>query len=487
MFKRLSLAAKLALLFTILLLAVSVVDILTVTNASRRYINEVTQRANLGLAESIAREIHIDTLTGKVSDVGMNDLFMASMTINPTIKLFIVDLDGKILVSSAKPEDTKLTAVSAQPIRDLLDGRKRLPIYNDDPRNPGDPKIFSVAPLARPDSTTAAYLYVTIGTRDQADLSSVKQSYILTALLRSLLIAAGVVLLVGLLLIFVLTRNVRKLSDAVQRIRQGELSTRVHIDTRDEIGQLGTAFNDMAAQIETSLDTLSKNDTLRRELVANISHDLRTPLASIEGYAETILLKEHLLSEEERKTYLLTILKNTKSLGRLVSDLFELSKLEARQTDVHIEPFSITELVQDNLLKFEQQAVQQNIQLSGDLPRDTPLVRADVALIERVLQNFIANALQYTPQEGRVNVSVYQSNAAHVQIRVADTGVGIAPDDLPYIFDRFYRSGTVREKSRLGLGLAIARRIIELHGSTIEVDSTPNVGTAFTFALPIYQ
>ena len=485
--KNLSLTIKLSLLFAALLAVVSVVDVLTVTNASRRYINEVTQRANLDLAASIAREIHIDTLTGKVSDVGMNDLFMASMTINPTIKLFIVDLDGKILVSSAKPEDTKLTAVSAEQIQKLLAGTQKLPIYNDDPRNPDDPKIFSVAPLSGTDGSPVAYLYVTIGTQDQADLSSVKQSYILSALLRSLLIGAAVVLAVGLLLIFILTRNVRKLAAGVQQLREGDLTARVHIGTNDEIGQLGTAFNEMAEQIETSVDTLSRNDNLRRELVANISHDLRTPLASIEGYAETILLKEHLLTNEERKTYLHTILKNTKSLGRLVTDLFELSKLEARQTTVLIEPFSITELIQDNLLKFEPQAVQKNVHLTADLPRDMPLVRADVALIERVLQNFISNAIQYTPSDGRVNVSAFQSNMGHVHVRVADTGRGIADDDLPYVFDRFYRSGSVREKSRLGLGLAIAQKIVELHGSHIAVDSTPDVGTTFSFDLPVYQ
>ena len=487
MINRLSLAVKLSLLFTAMLLVISAVDVLTVTNSSRRYINEVMQRSNLGLAASIAREIHIDTLTGKVSEAGMMNLFMAAMTINPSIKLFIVSLDGTILVSSAKPEDTKLKAVSAEQIRTLLGGRQSLPLYNDDPRNPDDPKIFSAAPLAQADGSPVAYLYVTIGTRDQADLSSVKQSYILTALLRSLLIAAGVVLVVGLVLIFALTRNVSKLSDAVQRIRRGEYQTRVHIQTRDEIGQLGTAFNEMAAQIETALDTLSRTDKLRRELVANISHDLRTPLASIEGYAETILLKEDLLTKADLKKYLQTILKNTKTLGRLVTDLFELSKLEARQTDVLIEPFSITELIQDNLLKFEPQAIQKQIHLSADLPRDMPLVQADVALIERVLQNFIGNAIQYTPEAGRVNISVHKSNAAYVHIRVADTGRGIAPKDLPFVFDQFYRSGEVREKSRLGLGLAIAQKIVELHGGIINVKSIPNVGTTFSFELPVYQ
>ena len=300
---------------------------------------------------------------------------------------------------------------------------------------------------------------------------------------------ASVVLVAGLLLIFVLTRNVRKLSDAVRQVQAGEFATRVEIAADDEIGQLGRAFNEMAATIETSHEALRQTDTLRRELVANISHDLRTPLASIEGYAETILLKEHLLTETERRTYLQTIVKNTQSLGRLVSELFDLSKLEARQTEAHVEPFSITELIQDNLLNFEPQARQQHIHLSGELPPNMPFVLADVALIERVLQNIIANALQYTPEQGRVTVSVVTTpdDPAHLCVSVADTGRGISPDDLPNIFDRFYRSGQMREKSRLGLGLAIAHKIMELHDSRIAIESTPDVGTTVSFRLPVYS
>ena len=489
MFRSLSLRVKLSLLFAGLLLTVSLVDILSVTRSSQRYLDEVMQRANLGLAASIAKEMRIDTVTDQVSAVRMNELFMAAMTINPTIKMFIVGLDGRLIASSATPEATKLSAVSLDRIYDLLDARKPLPVYNDDPRDPDDPKIFSVAPLARPNGTPVAYLYITIGTRDQADLSSVKQSYILGALLRSLLLVASVVLVAGLLLIFVLTRNVRKLSDAVRQVQAGQLGARVQIAADDEIGQLGQAFNEMAATIETSHESLRQADTLRRELIANISHDLRTPLASIEGYAETILLKEHLLTETERRTYLQTIVKNTQSLGRLVSELFDLSKLEARQIEAHVEPFSITELIQDNLLTFEPQARQQHISLSGNLPRNTPFVLADVALIERVLQNIIANALQYTPEQGRVNVSVTPDPASptHLNISVADTGRGISSDDLPKIFDRFYRSGQMREKSRLGLGLAIAHKIMELHGSQIDIQSTPNIGTAVSFNLPVYS
>ena len=156
MFRSLSLQVKLSLLFTGLLLTVSLVDILSVTRSSQRYLDEVMQRANLGLAASIAKEMRIDTVTDQVSAVRMNELFMAAMTINPTIKMFIVGLDGRLVASSATPEATKLSAISLDRIYDLLDARQPLPVYNDDPRDPTDPKIFSVAPLTRPNGTPVA-------------------------------------------------------------------------------------------------------------------------------------------------------------------------------------------------------------------------------------------------------------------------------------------------------------------------------------------
>ena len=481
-----SLQFKLSLLFVFLLLTVSLVDIFTVTSSTDRYLAEVTQKMNLDLAASIAHEMRIEQATNQIPVEKLKELFNAAMIINPNIKLYLLGLDGKLLASSADPGEIKLSRVSVGKVRALLDREQPLPIYGEDPRNPGKENIFSAALLSGQDGSPHCYLYIILGAGEKGtEALSVKHSYILRVLIRSFLIAAFVVLCTGLLMIFFLTRNLQKLSDAVRKVQKGDFSARVHIQTGDELNELADAFNEMAEKIELALQTLSKNDHLRRELVANISHDLRTPLASIEGYAETILLKEHLLSEQERKTYLQTILKNTKSLGRLVSELFDLSKLEAEQTVAQPEPFSLTELVQDILLKFEPQARQQQIELSGTLPRNIPFVLADLALIERALQNFIANALQYTPAEGKVWVKVEQTDELRVCIRVSDTGRGISTDDLPYIFDRFYRSGNVREKSRLGLGLAIARKIVEMHGSQVEVQSTENVGTVFTFSLPV--
>lgn len=222
-----------------------------------------------------------------------------------------------------------------------------------------------------------------------------------------------------------------------------------------------------------------------------LSHDLRTPLASIEGYTEIILHRQHLLTAAERHNYLATILRNTQSLKRLVSELVELSKLEAQQTVPRPEPFALHELVQDVLLSLQPEAQTRHLALCADTADAIPFVCADIGLLERVLQNLLDNALRFTPPGGYITVRVRPPALAQprVQVEVQDTGRGIAPADLPFVFDRFHRSGQTRaaSESGLGLGLAIARRIVELHGSPLTVSSTEGEGTCFAFSLPVYQ
>lgn len=223
------------------------------------------------------------------------------------------------------------------------------------------------------------------------------------------------------------------------------------------------------------------------ELIANIAHDLRTPLASIEGYAEMILMKESLLSELEKKTYLGTILKNAKSLSRLVLSLFELSKFEAKQVEAKKEPFSPTELAQDVVLKFQPKAQEKGISLTMTLMPDAPFIYADIGLIERVFQNIIENAIQYTPEGGAVNLAVARREES-IAFFISDTGKGISEKELPYIYDRFYRGATAHKNvsNGFGLGLTISKKILELHGATLEVQSVENKGTTFSFSMPIF-
>jgi signal transduction histidine kinase len=254
----------------------------------------------------------------------------------------------------------------------------------------------------------------------------------------------------------------------------------------DEIDRLGATFQAMTRRIRQQVQTLQYTDTLRRELVAHVSHDLRTPLAALHGYLETLFLKNNQLTPEDRRHYLDIAVRHSTRLGKLVAELFELAKLDAHETQVHPEAFSLAELVQDVVQKFQLMAQQKQQQLQAQLTDDLPFVRADIGLIERVLDNLIQNALQYTAPGGTIRVAL-KLQRPRIAVQVTDTGNGILSEDLPYIFERFYRAGKGRQDvaGGVGLGLAIAKRILELHGSSITVDSPVHGGTTFTFHFPI--
>jgi hypothetical protein len=241
----------------------------------------------------------------------------------------------------------------------------------------------------------------------------------------------------------------------------------------------------MSQRIVDQIRQLRHADATRREMIANISHELRTPLTSLRGYLETLLIKEGALSEAERRHYLDLAAKHGKRLSQLIAELFELAMLESQGPELHFEPFSLAELVQDVAQKFELEADKHGLTLETEIPAGAAFVSGDIALIERVLENLIENAIKYTPQGGRIRLSLVPG-PGRIAARVSDTGVGIPADQIPHIFERFYRV----EKSRgegpegTGLGLAIARRILDLHGSAIAVESKPGDGTSFSFELP---
>ncbi len=495
-----SLQFRLSLLLLVLMLTMSGVYVGLLSHLASRYVAEDLQRRNRGLAASVAGALLLDKHTNELPAATVRRTFDAAMTVNPYIKLYFLTLgDGRIFTASAAPHEVQLTHVPLGPVRALLAGRRALPILGADPRHPGSPQPFSAVLLHTAAGQPYCYLYITLdGDPGAPTPLAVRRSHILRVLLGTLAVAGLAGLLVGWLLISLLTKNLDRLSRAVHRLRRGDYAARVEgIRSGGELSDLAHAFNDMAARTEQAVARLHHTDGLRRELVANISHDLRTPLASIEGYTETILHPPHQLSEEERRRYLGTILKNTQRLKRMVSELFELSKLEAQQALPNPEPISLAELVQDVLLALEPEARGRGLHLHaawGDGAAATdlrlPLVCADVGLLERALQNLLDNALLHTPAGGQVQVRVLPptGGAPRVGVEVCDTGPGIAPADLPFVFDRFYRSEQVRTSQQpgLGLGLAIARRIVALHGSELTVRSTDGEGACFAFSVPAY-
>jgi len=250
------------------------------------------------------------------------------------------------------------------------------------------------------------------------------------------------------------------------------------------MSRMADTFNDMAGTIERNIEDLKGVDQLRKELIGNVSHDLRTPIASIQGYAETLLMKDETLSTGERKEYLQTIVNSSARLKTLVNDLFELSKLEAGQIELDLEPMSLGELVHDVVGKFRLIASEKGINVNTVLAKNLPIVQVDVQKIDRVLQNLIDNAIKFCKQGDQINIQLDANDLGAVQIRIADTGAGISKTDLPHIFDRYFKSGRAVNAGGTGLGLAIVKRIVELHGSSIQVKSKVDEGTTFSFELP---
>ncbi|HEY5649027.1 MAG TPA: histidine kinase dimerization/phospho-acceptor domain-containing protein, partial [Nitrospiria bacterium] len=390
---------KLAAVLLILFLLIGVLFIWLSFFSTRMHIQEVNQKFNRTLAEQLVSK-NLLFKDGRANDQALKDIFNTLMVINPAIEIYLLDTEGKILAYSAPPGKVKQDRISLKPLEKFMAKTPAFPILGDDPRNPGGKKIFSAAPVLIPQTGDSAeipggYLYVILGGEEYDSVAGMlRGSYILK---QSFWIAgAGLLfaLFSGLILFNLLTRRLRLLTRRMEAFQRQDVPNKgpVHPSRRgDEIDQMNTTFIQMSERIHSQMTTLRETDTLRRELVANVSHDLRTPLASLQGYLETLLLKEGTLSPREKQHYLEIALRHSERLGKLVSELFELAKLDSRESPPKIEAFSLAELVQDVAQKFQLAAGKKGIRLKTDVRADIPFVSADIGLIERVLENLIEN------------------------------------------------------------------------------------------------
>ena len=312
-----------------------------------------------------------------------------------------------------------------------------------------------------------------------------------------LLIGSIVVTLLAVLGMSALyTRRLKRLSDAVEAFAEGGFTLPVRVvgadASGDEIDRLGAHVEGMSERIAAQIVALERAALQRRELLTNVSHDLRTPLASMQGYLELLLLHHGRLDPAEERNYLETAARQCERLARLVGDLFHLTELDAGDRKPLAEDFAIAELTQDIAQKFAADADQRQIELragaDASLPRPASLVvRADIALVERVLENLVENALRHTPAGGYVHIEIGRGEG-RARLAVRDSGVGISAEDLPGLFERYDRVERVAgAATHAGLGLTIARRIVRLHGGDLEVCSTAGQGTQVKFDLPLAE
>lgn len=310
------------------------------------------------------------------------------------------------------------------------------------------------------------------GTAEERLLSQVNRAVLVSALA-----AGAVALLVGWLLVASILRPLRRLETGVAQVAGGDLRARVEVVGNDEIARLAGSFNSMAAG-------LHEQEVLRQRLVADIAHELRTPLSVIQGNLQAILDGVFPLELAE----IHTVQEEARLMARLVTDLHELAQAEAGRLPLVRQQVLVTAVVQHMANSFRPLATERDITLITDLASSSLSIDADPDRLHQVLTNLLGNAIRHTPEGGQVTLAAL-GQLDGVQFSVANTGKGIEPSDLPHIFDRFYRSDTSRERdnnfaTNAGLGLAITKALVEAHGGEIWVESSPGKGATFTFELP---
>jgi signal transduction histidine kinase len=291
-------------------------------------------------------------------------------------------------------------------------------------------------------------------------------------------------MVLGYFLSTTVTERIQLLKGAAEKLAEGDLQTRVPVQGHDEVSMLAATFNQMAEQLQAADQKQRELESLRRDLIAWVSHDLQTPLTSIRAILEAV--SDGVVDDPETvKRYLNTAQRDVNSLSALIDDLFQMAQLDAGGFPLHRAEASLSDLVSDTLESFTELAKQQEVLLEGNVDPDVDPVMMDTQAIGRVLNNLISNALRHTSNQGRISVWVRRTTQG-AEVTVSDTGTGIRAEDIPHVFERFYRG----EKSRnritggAGLGLAIARGIVQAHGGDIKVESQIGKGTQFTFYIP---
>ena len=296
--------------------------------------------------------------------------------------------------------------------------------------------------------------------------------------------SAGVSVFVGFVLSEPTARSIRGIASAAGRMSEGDLHARAPIESRDEVGHLAGSFNAMAERLQASIVREREIEEERRELISAVSHDLRTPLSSIRAMIESIY--DGVVSDPGTvNRYLSASMSEVERLSRLVDDLFDLSQITSGTLELHMEAALLQDLISDTLESMSAQAVSHGLRLEGAVDDGLSPVTIDTQRVQRVIYNLVQNAIRHTPPDGSVYIRVHDVGA-EVQVQVEDTGEGIEDKDLERVFERSYRvdPSRSRQSGGAGLGLSIARGIVEAHGGRIWVESTPHQGSVFSFTLP---
>ncbi len=493
-----TLHGRLTLALFLSFLIVGIFTAILLICSSRAYQREVTQIMHKDLAAHVA-EKYLLFIDGQPQLQQAEHTFHELMILGPNFEFYLLDNEGKVVACSADPAKIKRDFIDLDPLKTFIESDQLdNTIYAEDPRDPNGKKVFSAAPIFY-QGHLQGFLLVILGSQIYDQISGgLWSSRIIQWGLW--IFASGLIfsLLATLWLMGLLTRPLTRLTQQVQLVQQKGFNKQPLSDediiaefkqwqneNPDEIHTLGQAFQQALEKLNEQYQTIVSIDELRKELLSHISHDLRSPLSSLLGYLETWELNHKTTPEKESAEYIAIAKRNAQKISTLIEQLFELAHLDSGNVQVNRERLAIAELVDDVLQKFRIEAQGRNIQLSVN-PQDSSIKAfGDIEKLERVFTNLIENALRHTKEGGSITVNLSEQGRL-VSVEVTDTGIGIPEEDIPYIFNPHYKAGnSVRENTAHGgLGLAITKKLLDLHHTSITVSSRINQGTKFAFALP---
>ena len=490
-----TLHAKLAFGLALVLIIIGLVFVFIISLATRQYMQELSQKLNTDLAKNLVTEKNLVS-DGKINQSALVDTFTKFMSINPSIEIYLLDLAGNIKSYSADPGRIKRKNVRLKPITKFLNMTEPFPLLGDDPRSMTRTKPFSVTAIPSKENPEG-YLYVVLR-GEQYDFveNAIQNSYIFKLSLWAVTISLIAGLLSGLVVFKVLMRPRNILSQMVLAFGERGLTKHDVEEIKklqgsgDEVDKLSVTFLTMVDRINDQIAQLKDKDTLRRNLIAQAWHDLRTPLASIQGYIESLKIKSKTLSEDQREQFLDIALRQVLRLGYMVEELVVLASLDAREPAPEHESFAVVELIYDVIQKHKLNADKRLITMNIAAAPDLPAVCGTVAMTERILDNLLRNAISYTPEGGHIDL-VIKEERDWLIISLSDNGPGITEKDLLNIFEPFYRGQAMERQGKQlnphgsGLGLAIAKRMVTLQGGEIFVKSNTGTGAEFSFKLKI--
>jgi signal transduction histidine kinase len=482
--KNFTLFRRILILVFTLITVLSFVFILITYLSTLNFYQVSTELLNKDVASHIAK------FTSPFEKRGLNkqkadSVFYQAMVISPNVEVYFLDTNGNVMYYHGSPDEIKLSQVPLESIKDYISDSGQKYIKGADPRDPAVPKIFSSA-IVRGKSGNLGYIYVILDSKQYRTLTHLLfKSSAGGLLFRVFILVLLVAIVVSWLYVRRLQQNFQNLIVVLEKFEGGDLKARFPVNSNSDLAPVTHAFNKMANMLVQNIEKLKNTEIERKDFTANISHDLRTPLAIARGYAETLYLnsEQNNISSSERDEYLKLITGNIQIVESRVQQLLDLSKIESPALTLNVQPFIFSEIVQEFVHSAQLTASEKGIKIVCINCEDPSWVSADIHLMERVIQNLLDNALKFTTNSGEITIGLVKQHEFLI-FEIKNTGNPIPSPLLEWLNNNEMLFPSSRPNTR-GLGLIILKTILQLHKFPLKVESIKEVENIFSFQMPV--